>query len=411
MSLQLYVIAGPEVSRSFILHEGDGLMLGRAQQAYYRLNDPRVSRNHCQVVRQGDRVTVIDNGGSGGVLVNGKPVKKHTLELGDVLQVGDSQLRLQVGDYPVDVALATAGKPPAEAGTKAAASLAELEALSGQTLSHYEVGPIIGRGSTSIVFQANDSKDNRPVALKVLLPEFSEDEEEVQRFIRAMKTMLPLRHPNLVTLYGAGRTGPYCWVAMEYIAGENMREVIGRIGIAGMLDWRYGYKVALHVARALVYAYGQQIIHRNVTPTNILLETPTRAVKLGDLMLAKALEGALARQITRPGELLGDVTYMSPERTRGLDVDGRSDLYGLGATVYALLTGRPPFEGASLVEKIARIRQDEPVKLTKYQMSIPSRFEGVVLRLLAKKPDDRYQSAEELLKELDWIGKTHSVTA
>lgn len=411
MSLQLLVIAGPDINRSFILHEGENLMLGRAQQAYYRLNDPRVSRNHCQIVREGDNVTVIDNGGSGGVLVNGKPVKKQTLKAGDVVQVGDTQLRLQVGDYSIDVALATAGTQALQSETNTKASLAALERLTGQTLSHYEVGPIIGRGSSSIVFQASDTKDNRPVALKVLLPELSNDEEEVERFIRAMKTMLPLRHPNLVSLYGAGKTGTTCWVAMEYIAGENMKEVIGRMGVAGMLDWRYGYKVALHVARALAYAHGQQIIHRNVTPSNILLEAPTKSVKLGDLMLAKALEGALARQITRPGELLGDVTYMSPERTRGMEVDGRSDLYGLGATVYALVSGRPPFEGASLVEKIARIRQDEPVKPTRYQLSIPSRFEGVILRLLAKDPAQRYQTADELLKELEWVGKTHGVSA
>jgi serine/threonine protein kinase len=137
---------------------------------------------------------------------------------------------------------------------------------------------------------------------------------------------------------------PYCWVAMEYIAGENMTEVIDRIGVAGMLDWRYAFKVAVHVARALDYAHGKQIIHRNVAPKNILLETPTKTVKLGDLMLAKTLEGSLAQKITKPGEVVGDVAYMSPERTRGTDdVDGRSDLYGLGATVYALLTGRPPF--------------------------------------------------------------------
>jgi serine/threonine protein kinase len=97
---------------------------------------------------------------------------------------------------------------------------------------------------------------------------------------------------------------------------------------------------------------------------------------------------------------------MSPERTRGTtDVDGRSDLYGLGATVYALLTGRPPFEGDTLVEKITRIRQAEPIKPTKYQMSIPSSFEGVVLKLLAKRPEDRYQTAEKLITELERIGK------
>jgi serine/threonine-protein kinase len=134
-------------------------------------------------------------------------------------------------------------------------------------------------------------------------------------------------------------------------------------------------------------------------------------VKLGDLMLAKALEGTLAVQITKPGEIVGDVAYMSPERTRGItELDGRSDLYGLGATVYALLTGKPPFEGTTLVEKITKIRQSEPVKPTKFQMSIPHRFENVVVKLLAKKPEERYQSAAEMLKELDKIGKITGAT-
>ena len=102
---------------------------------------------------------------------------------------------------------------------------------------------------------------------------------------------------------------------------------------------------------------------------------------------------------------------MSPERTRGMtEVDGRSDLYGLGATVYALLTGRPPFEGATLVEKVTRIRQDEPVRPTQYQMSVPSAFEGVVLRLLAKQPAARVQTAEELLKDLERVGRIKGVS-
>lgn len=189
-----------------------------------------------------------------------------------------------------------------------------------------------------------------------------------------------------------------------------MPEVIARIGVAGMLDWRHAYKVATHIGRALAYAHGEQIVHRNVTPKNVLLEATTKAAKLGDLMLAKALEGG--PQYTRPGEVLGDVAYLSPERTRGTtEVDVRSDLYGLGATVYALLTGRPPFEDATLIEKITRIRQDAPVRPTKYQMSIPSAFEGVVLKLLAKRPEERCQTAAELLKDLERIGKFSGVTA
>jgi serine/threonine protein kinase len=382
-------------------------MLGRSANAYYRLNDPRVSRNHCQIIREGDEVTVLCGGGSGGTLVNGKPVNKQILKIGDVLQVGDTQLRLQVGDFSLDVARATG---PAAAAPAAAPNLERLEALSGRQLAHYDIGPVIGTGRSGVVFHATDTKDNRPVAFKVLRPEFSQNEDEKQRFIRAIKTALPLQYPNLVTLYAAGKTGPHCWVAMEYLAGENMTQVIGRIGVAGMLDWRYGYKVAVHVARALDFAHGRGILHRNVTPTNILLEAPTKTVKLGDLMLAKALEDTGSPAITKPGELVGDVTYMSPERTRGTDaVDGRSDLYGLGATVYALLTGRPPFAGAGLVETIALIRQSEPEKPTRFQMSIPARFEGVVLRLLAKDPAGRYATAAELLAELERVGKFQGV--
>jgi serine/threonine-protein kinase len=355
-------------------------------------------------------VTVVCQGGSGGTFVNGQKVTRQALKPGDVLQVGDTQMRLQLGDFPMDVALG-AVQQAGPAPVVAAPRVDELSSLSGKTLSHYDIGPVIGTGRSSMVFHATDTKDNRSVAFKVLQPEFSKDEEEMQRFVRAMKTMLPLRHPNLITLYAAGKTGASCWVAMEYIAGENMKQVIARMGVAGRLDWRYGYKVAAHVGRALEHAHGQQIIHRNVTPTNILLQATDKVVKLGDLMLAKALEGALAQQITRPGELLGDVEYMSPERTRGTtDLDGRSDLYALGATVYALLTGRPPFEGKTLVEKVTNIRQSEPEKPTKFQMSIPHRFESVVLKLLAKRSEDRYQTATEMLAELDKIGRISGVS-
>jgi hypothetical protein len=411
MSLELVVIAGPDQGRTFTLNVGKDLMLGRSAQAHYQVSDPRVSRNHCVIALEADQVCVVCNGGSGGTLVNGKKVQRQALEPGDVIQIGDTQLRLQFGDHPLAVALAQSAGTKVTAAKPRPEKVIELSSLVGQNLSHFDVNMVIGTGRSSMVFHATDLKDDRPVALKVLHPEFATDEEEIQRFIRAIKTMLPLRHPNLITLYGAGKTGPYCWVAMEYVAGENLTQVIERIGVAGMLDWRHAYRVAVHVARALEYAHGQSIIHRNVTPTNILLEATNKMARLGDLTLAKALEGVMARQITRPGEIVGDVAYMSPERTRGTDnLDGRSDLYGLGATVYALLTGRPPFGGATLVEKISRIRQTEPEKPTKFQMSIPPAFESLVLKLLAKHPGDRYQSAAELLKELTRIGRFSGVT-
>src|SRR5262249_44881184 len=160
-------------------------------------------------------------------------------------------------------------------------------------------------------------------------------------------------------------------------------------GVAGMLDWRYGYRVAVHIARALDYAHKHSIIHRNVTPQNILWRAADKTALLGDLMLAKALEGTLAQQITRPGEIRGDVGYMSPGRTRGGgEIDGRSDLYGLGATVYALVAGRPPFTGGSLPEVITKIRNNEPEKPKKYQMAIPDMFQGTIMKMVAKRREE-----------------------
>jgi serine/threonine protein kinase len=413
MSLQLLVIAGPDKDRVFTVQAGPDLLLGRGSHAFYRVADPRVSRSHCQLLLEGDQVTVIDNGGSGGTHVNGKPVIRQTLQLGDVVQVGDSQLRLQLADFPLDVALGAVNQAPIPAATAPPPRPEQLESLSGHGLGHYDIGPVIGRGTSSVVFHATDTRDDRSVALKVLLPEFTQNEEAMHRFVRAMKTVLPLSHPNLVELYGAGKTGAFTWVAMEYIAGENLRQVIDRIGVAGMVDWRHGYRVAVHIGRALAYAHAQQIVHRNVTPTNILVDAPTKTAKLGDLMLAKALQGAQDQRmmVTRPGELVGEVEYMSPERTRSDDeVDGRSDLYALGATVYALLTGRPPHTGKTLVEKITRIRQEQPARPTKFQMSIPGAFESIVLKLLAKRPDDRYQTADEMLRDLERLGRTNGIT-
>src|SRR5207302_1424057 len=140
----------------------------------------------------------------------------------------------------------------------------------------------------------------------------------IQRFIRSMKTALSLRHPNLVAVYGAGKKGPYCYIAMEYVEGESLTEFIRRLGIAGRVDWRHAFRINLHLARALAFAHGQQIIHRNITPQNVLLRAEDKMTLLGDLFLAKAMEGGLASHLTRPGEVLGDIRFLPPERLEGM---------------------------------------------------------------------------------------------
>jgi serine/threonine protein kinase len=407
--MQFIVVAGPDKDKRYVIHEGDGLMMGRHPETAYQLNDPRVSRNHCEVRCKGGKVTVIDNKSAGGTFVNSAKITQRVLQHGDLVQLGESLLRYDSGSA-VPASTVTGLQPHAEYDAKATE---QLNTLSGRKLAHFEIGPVIGKGDSHMSFQATDTKDNKTVSLRVMQPAFSKDEDEIQRFIRAVKTMLPLRHPNIVALYGAGKNGPYCWISMEYIEGELLTDVIHRIGIAGMLDWKHAYRVGVHIGRALEYAHGLNIIHRSIAPATIIIQASDKAARLNDLMLAKALEGTLAQEITKPGELVGDVNYLSPERTRGVasEVDGRSDLFSLGSTCYALLTGKPPFAGKTLVETITKIRNVEPIKPSQSQLGIPGLFEAVILKMLAKRPEERYQTAGEVVKELERIGKFQGVTA
>ncbi len=401
MSALLHIVSGPDKGKKFQLFEGEPLLLGRSRHCFTQLNDPHVSRVHCEMELEDGQVVITDMESS-GTFVNGRRVAEHVLRPGDVVQIGETQIRLEGLTAP-------AGGPPKPAAPVLVGD--RLQELTGKTLSHFQVGPVKARGRSGFVFEARDFKDDSVVALKVLFPAATRNNQELRRFVRSMRTTMPLRHPNLVALRGAGKSGAYCWAAMEMIEGESLTQVIQRIGVAGMLDWRHAFRVAVHVGRALEYAHANHIIHRNLTPQNILIRSEDKVVKLGDLMLAKALEGALAEQLTRPGEMLGDVRYIAPERLMGSQVDARSDLFSLGALLYTLLAGRAPFEGPTPVETLRKIRTEEPARLRQFQMSIPDAFEALVLKLLAKRPEARFPTATAMLAELDRIGKFNQVTA
>jgi serine/threonine protein kinase len=407
MAKQLVVIEGPDKGQRFPLMESAPLSVGRGRQALARLNDLNVSRLHCQITNYGDRLVLTDAGSLSGTFVNGQRVgTEQPLLVGDVVRLGGTQLRVEEDDVADQATLAPT--PPAAPGPAPAGE--NLGDLQGQTLGHYQVGPARAQGRTGVVFRARDIETGEDVALKILRPQFLKHEEAVKRFFRATKTVLPLHHPNLVTLHEAGQNGNFCWIAMDWVEGESLTQVIDRIGVANMLDWRYGLRVAIHVGRALQFAHEKHIIHRNLTPQNVLVRESDRCTLLGDLVLAKALDGVLAQQITRPGEIIGDVRYMPPERIVGNEpVDARSDIYSLGALVYALLTGRPPFVGATLIDTLGLIRMAEPARPKKYQMSISDLFEGVVLKMLAKRPEERFQTAGDLLAQLDLVCKYQGV--
>lgn len=405
MIAELVVIKGPDTPRKIALADGQSVVIGRGEKSNTRLADQQASRIHCVVDVDGGKFLLRDQGSSAGTFVNGQRVEQCELKPGDVIHVGQTELRLMLHDGHEEPTVA-----PKAAAAMPVVTAANLKNLVGQSLAHFELQKVLASGNTGLVFLAHDSKGNRPAAVKVLWPEISKQEDEMQRFVRAMKTMMPIHHENLIEIYAAGKNGPHCWVAMEYVEGECLTEVINHFGTRGMLDWRTSFLVAVQIARALETAYEHQIVHRNITPNNILFNRTAKQAKLGDLMLAKALEGTQARQITRPGQLVGDLPYMPPERTRtDAPVDCRADIYSLGATIYALLTGHPPFEGNSVPEVVSRIRSAEPIKPKQYHLSVADRFQDAVLTMLAKRPEERYETPSKLLIDLNRIARYESI--
>jgi serine/threonine-protein kinase len=244
----------------------------------------------------------------------------------------------------------------------------------------------------------------------VLDPDFAQDVKAMQRFVRAMKTELRLKHPHLLRAYGAGKTGNHCWVAKEYVAGESLAAVIGRADVAGRLDWRRVAHLAYRLGQALDYAHNRKIIHQSVTPQNVLLGPNIKETKLADLMLATALEQDPTKPISAAGLPSEGLAYMSPERTDGpgSPVDARTDIYSLGATLFAMLAGRPPFQGGTVQELVQKIRLEAPPSFKSLGVDAPPELEAIIRRMLAKRPQDRYQNMREVLRELQKFAKHQS---
>ena len=403
MHLFLKVLGGLQDGKLIQVADSFTTLIGRSKRANGTLSDPRVSRIHCEVEIRGKKVYLSDLDSASGTFVNGKRVHECVLKIGDVVRVGDTQLKLQA---PGAEDSSTLTNMPVVQARPALLTTAKLAELVGNTLSHFEVQKLIGKGQMGLVFQAQDIRIEQDVALKVLCPEFSRIEEEMQRFVRAMRTMMPLKHPNLVALRGAGRTGPYAWVAMELVAGESLTQVIRRIGTANMLDPERVLKIGYGIVKGLEYAHGEKVIHRNLTPQNVLVTRDKREVKIGDLMLAKAFEGTNAQTVTQPGEILGDVRFMAPERiSEAPNIDDRSDLYSLGALMYALLTGKPPFEGLNILDTLTKITLGNPERPKTYQLAVPTALEDLVLGLLACRPESRPQSATEVRKQMEHMAR------
>jgi serine/threonine protein kinase len=274
----------------------------------------------------------------------------------------------------------------------------------GTTVGHYRITARLGAGGMGEVFLAEDTRLDRQAAIKFLPANLAQDPERRQRFLTEAKAASALNHAHVCVVYDVGETSDGVpFIAMEFVEGQSLGAIVkpSSLGIAAVVS------IVIQVADALDAAHARRIVHRDIKPDNICLNE-RREVKVLDFGLAKRMlvesTGALGKTADMPptldGQILGTPNYMSPEQALGKTVDHRSDLFSLGSVIYYLLTGRPPFAGDNLGEVLDNVIHRQPDAIARFNYDVPPELERITLKLLAKDVDRRYQSARELLVDL-----------
>jgi serine/threonine-protein kinase len=259
--------------------------------------------------------------------------------------------------------------------------------------SRYEIQREVAQGGMAEVYLARDQLLNRPVALKALFPEYAREPSFVERFRREAQAAANLNHPNIVAIYDWGQESGTYFIVMEYVEGRSLRDLIRA---EGPLDANLAADITAEIAAALAFAHRNGVVHRDVKPGNVLL-TRSGNVKVTDFGIARA--GA-SDGLTQTGSVMGTATYFSPEQAQGLPVDGRSDVYSLGVVLYEIVTGSAPFTGDSPVAVAYKHVREDAVPPSQRNAEVPRDLEQIITTALAKDPDARYQTADDLRADL-----------
>jgi eukaryotic-like serine/threonine-protein kinase len=286
----------------------------------------------------------------------------------------------------------------------------------GARLGPYEILSPLGAGGMGEVYRARDTRLERTVAVKVLPSDLSENPELKLRFEREAKTISQLSHPHICALYDIGNQDGVEYLVMEYLEGETLTERLAK----GALPLQQTLRHGIEIADALDKAHREGIVHRDLKPGNVMLTKS--GLKLLDFGLAKAIQPepliesltsapTAAKDVTREGTILGTLSYMAPEQLEGKAADARTDIFAFGAVLYEMATGKKAFSGASQASLMAAILEREPVPVSAIQPMTPPSLDRVVRTCLAKDPEDRWQSAGDLMHELRWIAEGQSAAS
>src|SRR2546425_5711912 len=281
---------------------------------------------------------------------------------------------------------------------------------SGTKLGPYEIDAPLGAGGMGEVYRARDTRLERTVAIKILPAQLSADPVRKQRFEREAKTISSLNHPHICVLHDVGNQDGIDYLVMECVEGETLAKRLEK----GPLPLEQVLKYGMQIADALDKAHRSGVVHRDLKPGNIML-TPTGA-KLLDFGLAKpaallasvaTLTAAVTQDspVTAQGTIVGTFQYMSPEQIEGKELDSRSDIFSFGAVLYEMLTGKRAFEGKSQISVASAILEKDPAPITSFKPTTPPALDHAIRRCLAKDPEERWQTARDLVLELKWIAE------
>jgi serine/threonine protein kinase len=357
---------GPTAGHEYPLSK-DVTTMGRQSTCDIQILDNMSSRVNCQVRRDGKLYSLVDLGSRNGTNLNGKKVTERQLTFGDRIRIGEVEY-LFVKE-PGDV---------------------ELKDL----LSKYEVQEKIGEGGMGIVYKANQRSMNRIVALKILSPKYSSRPRFVEQFIREARAAGQLNHPNIIQVHDVGTENDIHYFSMEFVDGPTCMQALRE---HGPFKTPEALEIIRQTARALEYAHGQRLIHQDIKPDNIMLGH-NNTVKLADLGISKTFDEAESEE--GPKRVMGTPHYMAPEAALGKKIDHRVDIYSLGATLYHLLTGKTPYSGTSATEVLKAHVMDPLPPIHDIVPDVPEAVCALVERMVAKKADDRYATATQVIEEV-----------
>ncbi len=367
---RLVVEKGNDRGKVFVIPPKGATVFGRDNSATIQIKDTMASRMHFKIEGRDDGFWLVDLESMNGTLLNGHPAKEAKLAPGDLIKLGESLFSF-LGDE------------------------AAVDGLVGQRIGGYRILERIGRGGMGTVYKAEQIDLQRHVALKIISEEHSKKKDFVELFVHEARAAAKLNHPNIVQVYDVKKANDLYYFSMEYVPGGSVQELLNK---QRKVDFATAVRMILDAARGLEYAHKKEIIHRDVKPDNFMIGEGG-AIKIGDLGLAQRLGEKLSAD--DENSVIGTPHYIAPEQVLGRPADYRSDIYALGSTMYRMIAGFTPFQAPSVRDLVNKKAREDATPLAQACADVPARLSEICAKMMARNPDQRYQSLGETIVDLE----------